>query len=277
MRGLVSNILNPFIVYIILYDFFKVKGNMYIGKGGLVFMLSKFYRGLKLWNGKKLVFLKLNFISRLELYSAMLDFTFGFGTNEQYRKILANSTKDNGDYNIPGPKVILTEMVRVLGLGLGSVVSANISKYMSMFDKILDRKAMYDIEDANEFKDVPIFSGFKNHIDRYLQLVEEPEGIPVLRLAENLCQLDIDSVFDKSRHNVLVIAKVGEMSMKGLNKLAKENDIMYGSSTTESTYTALDSMASLVKSNLGLVSTNLDKIHNGTYKAPPSMDDYASA
>jgi hypothetical protein len=28
---------------------------------------------------------------------------------------------------------------------------------------------------------------------------------------------------------------------------------------------------------LGLVSTNLDKIHNGTYKAPPSMDDYASA
>nr|UPW42227.1 MAG: putative RNA dependent RNA polymerase [Xinjiang mito-like virus 72] len=277
MRGIVQNVLNPFIVYIILFDFFKVKGNLYMGTGNLVSSLSRFYRGLKLWNGKKIISLSLRFMPRLKLYSAMLDFSFGFGTNEQYRQILGSCTVNNGDYNIPGPKEILTEMVRVLGLGLGSVVSANISKSMSIFDKIISRKADFNITDANEFKDVPIFTGIKNQVERYLQLVQDPAAMPVLELAENLCQLDIDAIFNKDRNKIMIQARVAEISMRGLNKLSKENDIMYGSSTTESTYTALDSMGNIVKSTMGLVSTNLNKIQNGTYQEAPSMADYLSA
>jgi hypothetical protein len=71
-RGLVHNVLNPFIVYTILFDFFKVKQNIYIGTGDLISSLTEFYQCTKLIVGKKSIFLSRKFSTRLKLFSLNL-------------------------------------------------------------------------------------------------------------------------------------------------------------------------------------------------------------
>jgi hypothetical protein len=53
--------------------------------------------------------------------------------------------------------------------------------------------------------------------------------------------------------------------MKGLRMLGKEDDIYYGSSTTESTYTANSSLHIALKSTLAVALDDLERIGNGTY------------
>lgn len=50
VKGLVEQLRNPFIVYTILYDFFKVKGNVYLFGGSILSLVVRLYKGV-LYNG----------------------------------------------------------------------------------------------------------------------------------------------------------------------------------------------------------------------------------
>ena len=53
--------------------------------------------------------------------------------------------------------------------------------------------------------------------------------------------------------------------MKGLKAVGKEDDIYYGSSTTESTYTSNSSLHIALKSTMAVALNDLDAISNGSY------------
>jgi hypothetical protein len=46
LKGIISNLKNPQIVYTILYDYFKIKKNLYLGKDSLVKMISHLYKSI---------------------------------------------------------------------------------------------------------------------------------------------------------------------------------------------------------------------------------------
>jgi hypothetical protein len=52
--------------------------------------------------------------------------------------------------------------------------------------------------------------------------------------------------------------------MKGLQALGKEDDIYYGSSTTESTYTSNSSLHIALKSTMAVALDDLNRISNGS-------------
>jgi len=276
MRGLVKNILNPFIVYTIFFDYFKIKGNMYIMSFGLISFLQRFYQCTNLWNGKRYVFHSQKFVPRLELFALVLNHSFGFASYDLIRKLLGQASSSNGDYVIPSQGYAAVELQRVLGLGLGQILSSNIRKTMQIFNNLIEHKINYKIEDLNEFSNIPVFDGLINHIQASISLLQKLEtGLPVLQVARHLCELNIDSIFNKERNKILFLVKVGEMFTKGLAELAEENEIMYGSSIIESTYTALSSLGNRAKTTLVDEYDKLTKIQNQTYVAEPSMDDLA--
>jgi len=276
MRGLVKNILNPFIVYTIFFDYFKIKGNMYIMSFGLISFLQRFYQCTNLWNGKRYVFHSQKFVPRLELFALVLNHSFGFASYDLIRKLLAQASSSNGDYVVPSQGYAAVELQRVLGLGLGQILSSNIRKTMQIFNNLIEHKINYKIEDLNEFSNIPVFDGLINHIQASISILQKLEtGLPVLQVAKHLCELNIDSIFSKERNKILFLVKVGEMFTKGLAELAEENEIMYGSSIIESTYTALSSLGNRAKTTLVDEYDKLTKIQNQTYVAEPSMDDLA--
>jgi hypothetical protein len=185
MRGLVKNILNPFITFTILFDFFKIKNNCYVYGGNLVSFVRDLYSGLMIAKSKVIkvgnrkvtkvnkVVLSLSFVPRMKMFSFGLDVSFGYVTYDKIRLILANATSSNENYQVPGPSIVLDELSRVLGLGLGKVVSAGARSVLQLVKKIDSRKSLYKIDDLNDFACTPIFIGIKNHIDRLLSVAEQ--------------------------------------------------------------------------------------------------------
>lgn len=248
--------------------------------GNLVSFVRDFYSGLMLVKTKfvkkgnrkvpvlRKFIMSLAFVPRLEMFSFGLDCSFGWATEDRIRRILACATHSNENYQVPGPGAVLDELSRVLGLGLGKVVSKSASSVLNLVNRMDFYKEIYKIDDINDFRFTPIFIGIKNHIDRLLLTASEwdaSDSIPLTEVADNLCQLDIDHIFSKERSKILSLVKVGEITMKGLIALGKEDDIYYGSSTTESTYTANSSLHFAVKSTMAVALNDLDCISNGTY------------
>lgn len=102
-----------------LYDFYKLKGNVYTYHGDLVSLVNDLYRGLKLQRlvrrmlsfgpGRKPKFksfinyyyLSRKFIPRLRLFALGLDMTFSFATVQQMRSAFAELCKDASSVQFP--------------------------------------------------------------------------------------------------------------------------------------------------------------------------------
>jgi len=265
MRGLVKEITNPFIVYVILFDWFKIKGNTYTWGGDLVSFCKYLYKGLKLWNGKKYIFQSLRFVPRLERFALGLNLSFGFGSYDQWRNAIAIATVPNDSYVVPGPRESASEMRRILGLGLREVVSSGIRSSLTIYDTLVEKLPDLGLEDRNDLGKLPIFSGVLNHIRKLMKATEawDTGNVPLADVADELTVLDIDSVFAKERHKSRSLAKVGEIAMKGLAALCKQDDIMYGSSRTESTYTSGSDIHKSVEDTLAVVLKDLETIEKG--------------
>jgi hypothetical protein len=195
------------------------------------------------------------------------------------RTILSEATVLNDLYQPPqAEEEIRSEMERVLGLGMAGVVSGGALKVVSIFEKVKDENP-YDLEDLNDLRNTPVFIGIYNHIEQLFEVAQQwdQELIPVQVAAENLVQLDIKAIFNKERNKIQTLVKVGEISMMGLRALAAEQFVMYGSSTSESTYTASRTLHKSVSSTLAVATKDLKSIVDGTYAPKASVAETLSA
>nr|UPW42080.1 MAG: putative RNA dependent RNA polymerase [Inner Mongolia sediment mitovirus 5] len=267
MRGLVKNLANPFIVYTILYDFFKIKGNVYTYSGNLVSLVKLFYRGLKFWNGKRNIYLSLNFVPRLELFTYGLDIAFGFVTEQTSRRLLCLATATNELYPIPSGEIILREIRRVFSLGISKQVTDTFAKTYKSFDSLKDNISFYGTKDVNDLRFTSVFWGFYNHLESVLNVAQDwdDSNITLTQAAENLVQMDISSVFSKDRSKWLSLVNIGKAAQIGFDHLNKQTNIMYGSSVTESTFTGVNSIYKGIESTTSVVMMDMKRISKGEY------------
>jgi hypothetical protein len=281
----VNDIQNPAIVYTSLFDYFVVKKSVYTYSGNLVSLVCEFYKGLKLFKTKvvkrvvrggpgKVAMTKSCYISvgrirsKLEYFAFTLRNCFGLLTYDEMRNRFAIASASNSFYTVPGPEVILSGLDRVLDRGLSKVVSGSLRGVVTLYEKIVDESAILQVETLNGLRILPVFNGIKNHIDRVFDVASswDSKELTLSEVSKNLVQLDIEKIFTLERGEILSIVSIGSVSMKGFRHLGDEMSIIYGSSTTESTYTADRSLSKSVERTLSVLINDINVIDRGEFK-----------
>jgi len=134
MKGVIDNISNIFIIFQILFDYFMVKGNMYIAKANLAFVVVEILRvvqlrsqGLETVRGFKAMF------SQLEPLAVFMRIKFDLASYDEIRNYLAKNVRNNDIYMLPGRQVVRDEISRVMSLALLSTAWSSSRKLSTFF------------------------------------------------------------------------------------------------------------------------------------------------
>jgi hypothetical protein len=131
LKGIGNNIDNPFIVYTILFDYFIVKGNLYLSRSSVISLVIRLYNNLifKTYHKKKLVktisFHNEYLRAKLLMLDLSMRFSLNLITDCKLREYLAITYKNQDWYFIPNESTILkTEVLRVLGISIWPAIQA---------------------------------------------------------------------------------------------------------------------------------------------------------
>jgi hypothetical protein len=289
LKGIIHNFKNPFVVFIILYDYFKIKNNLYTSKLNLVDLLHRLYFKFGIDKNKrinisvnkntKLIFLNLS-RSKLKMIKALslsLDIDFGYYNYDKLRNLFAILVT-NESYPLPGEGVALLEYKRILSQGMAGIVGKINNSIINNPDLLLNK---FDVIDKNELSDNPIFISIYNTIVRSWKIVQSwdlSDSIILHNASKEIQDLDIESIFNKDRNKIRSLMTVGSIVRGGFRILNQTDEIYYGSSTTESTFTAPND---LIKSlQLNFSNDLLESVMNNKWKshnAEEATQSYISA
>jgi hypothetical protein len=129
LNGLVKNLSNPFIIYTTLFDYFVIKGNMYLYKKSILDMVCSLYRGKSFAGIPSYTQKRLN--SMLRTFSWGLKLALDRLTYDSIRTILARASHLNEFYVLPGAEIARLEIKRILANGLSLSVYNKTSKIKS--------------------------------------------------------------------------------------------------------------------------------------------------
>jgi hypothetical protein len=271
VRGIISNFKNPYIVYTILYDFYKIKLNPYLSNNSLLGSLLAVYRGLYLIKGKKKYFpvRKWSSISkRLKTFSSILDITFGHENDQSIRRIFTENIISE-IYMIPSFKDSLLQIKEILSTGLGKLLSSNVGKVSSWQFKIIDH---YEDKNRNNLINYPTFVGLYNYIEDIKSRTRKWKGSEeISELVQDLNVLDIDNLFNKERNKFNSLLTIGKSLEVGFSNINSLQEIMYGSATVESSLTPKGMQLWFAKS---ISKDVMQKIIEGTWEEPKPQMDY---
>lgn len=281
MNGIVENINNPFIVMVNLYDFYKVKGNYLGSTKNLPCILSSLYKGLSLKLSKR--FNNSRFKMKIYTFHKSLDYSFGYLTYDSLRELLCLNIT-NEQFMIPEGQLIHKIYDEVVVQGMGSSVKNSMASLSGLASKVIDGKTIYDLEDPNELRNYPIFKGIVNYINNYKDSVSkwDVNSSNYRQKSKELLMLNIDNVFGKERNKTLELLNTGKIFSLGFKKINETDEIMYGSSIGESSFSYSSDLFNLISNNYSISLNKLDQLDKGTYtenkvKTPQSAyDAYAN-
>jgi len=267
LGGILRNINNPNIVFTVLYDYFKIKGNyLPSSTNSLVDLVNSLYHKLIIRNNK---YFKLSnsMITSLQNFSLMLDVIFGYYSYDKIRNLFARNITTL-DYNIPNDDTILSELKRVLSHGLRSrLLEMNVKLINS--PKTLISK--FDIEDKNLLNNNPIFLAIYNTLSRFKDIKLEDLN-DLHNISKEICDLNIDSIFNKERNKIQSLIEIGKILKDGFKYINSTTEVYYGSATLTDSFT-LEGTGKIIMSNLK--TSELTDIIEGTY-SEPQIGGYAS-
>jgi hypothetical protein len=178
LKGIINNFKNPYTVFLILYDYFKIKGNLFIFKFSLVDLVRRLYYKFPFVMLKKIKFLVNNeqkfkikkkivmlnisrgTLRRIEGLSLSLDIDFGFYTYDKLRNLFTKFIT-NDLYHIPNESTALLEYKRILSVGMAGIVGKINNNIINNPDLLLSK---FEVEDKNLLVDNPIFLSIYNTI-----------------------------------------------------------------------------------------------------------------
>jgi hypothetical protein len=194
--------MNPYIVFMMLFDYFFIKGNVYIASGTLLSIVCRFYKYTELRElNKSKRFVRIprrginSTFSLLYPFCFTLKQIFGFNTLDDQRSFLGMYTK-NSEYSVPTSSAVIQEEIsRVYKGALLGMVYNSIRKTNRLFDKIMNLSLTLKIT-IDTFLQLPIFNAIYNHI---VSLVNISKGFSRDKLSLNeavrtLLLLDIDAI-----------------------------------------------------------------------------------
>jgi hypothetical protein len=187
----------------------------------------------------------------------MLDIIFGYYSYDSLRKLFSmNITNEN--YMIPDERTILLELKRILSKGLATrILQMNLKIIMS--PKVLLEK--FTVSDKNDLRFNPVFLAIYNTITKFRNI--ELEDLNDLHnISKEICDVNIDSIFNKDRNKIQSLIEIGKILRDGFKLVNNTQEVYYGSSTLEDSYT-LNGIGAILKKNLSTL--ELDQIVQGTY------------
>jgi len=292
LKGIINNFMVPHVVFIILYDYFKIKGNLYLSKYNLVELLFRLYYKFSIIkntnktikkNSLKKIIPKMNFISlnknKLIMIKALglsLDIDFGYYSYDKLRNLFTILVK-NDDYPIPGEGVALLEYKRILSQGMAGIIGKINNSIINNPDLLLSK---FEIEDKNLLSDNPIFLSIYNTIKQSWLIVQTwdlSDDIILHNASKEIQDLDIENIFNKDRNKIRSLMTIGSIIRGGFRILNNTHEIYYGSSTTESTFTAPNDLIKSLQLNFN--NDVLESIMRNEWKEPLKQDisSYISA
>jgi len=286
VKGIFSNLYNPFIVFTILYDYFKIKENAYFSKLTLVNLVVKLYYKLsvpalkkghyiKFNNKLKYRFLTINknVYNKLQNYSLALDINFGNFSYEKLRKLFTNLIS-NDNYVIPNERVALLEYKRILLDGMANVVGNMNRNILNVPGEFLNK---FPEQDKNNLACHPLFISVYNCLRRMwdkVKIYKDQEGLCLHSLSKEISDLNIESIFNKDRNKIQSLLLIGNILNLGFKRVNQTDEIYYGSSWTESTFTAGTDL--IYRTQMSFNLSEFDKVFDGTWKKARTADDYIS-
>nr|UPW42058.1 MAG: putative RNA dependent RNA polymerase [Xinjiang mito-like virus 40] len=223
-RGIVDCIINPFQVYTILYDYFKIKNNLYSSSLTLLDLVITFYSGLRILvydkkNKTKFRFIPISQKRRLELrtFSALLDYTFGYANYENIRNIFCSYVR-NDNYVIPYPKVVRSEINRILGDGLAQITLNNAYATTSWLKTL--KSNLYEGDETDLGTD-PLFISVLSSLKRLIEGIDKFDFTQIDLLLSNkaFSGLNVESIFSNKRNKILEVIEIGKSFRKGFDDL----------------------------------------------------------
>jgi hypothetical protein len=168
LKGIITNFKNPFIVFLILYDYFKIKRNLYLCSFSLVDLLNRLYFKFPFTQYNKklkkdsLTFLNIskNKLKMVKDLSLSLDIDFGYYCYDKLRSLFCILVT-NEQYQIPGEGVALLEYKRILSQGMAGIVGKINNNVINNPDLLLSK---FDVEDKNLLNNHPMFIAIYNTI-----------------------------------------------------------------------------------------------------------------
>jgi hypothetical protein len=228
-KGIIHNFRNQFIVFTILYDFYKVKNNLYVSKHSLCKVVSNLYFKfkfdewkLKIKNRKKTFKLKSTILtlnlkerSKVKSFSLALDLTFNHYSYDKLREYFALNTVKRSEYMLPTVEVARSEMERVLLAGLASTIR----KFNNtIFD---DPFKFFKEEQRKDAENFPIFTAMFNQVSSSWDLLTlyKNKKLSMYEVSKKLSLLDMESTFNKDRNIIMSLVNVGTIARRGFYKL----------------------------------------------------------
>jgi hypothetical protein len=227
IKGIIHNFNNHYIVFSILYDYFKIKNNQYYSKYSISKIVKNLYykfifesfikKDKKFIKISKVLNLSKRNYSKLQNFGLALDIQFGFATYDKLRTYFVNMVKWDM-YVITNEKVMRSEYERILSYGMANMIRKfNTSIYLSpklVFDKFSE-------EDRVDCEYFPIFSALYNQTNNAWNESKKYSigSSSVIDFAKNLSALNVDSIFNKDRNIIQSVINVGTIAKKGFHTL----------------------------------------------------------
>jgi len=291
LKGIINNFENPFIVFLILYDFFKIKGNQYLLSFSLVDLLRRLYykfpftsinkstkskKNSKNFSKRRSYWLTISKrkLLNIKALSLSLDIDFGYYNYDKLRNLFTILVT-NDKYPIPGERVALLEYRRILSQGMAGIVGKINKSIINNPDLLLSK---FEVEDKNALNDNTLFIAIYNSIKRSWKIVQSwdlSDSVILHNASKEIQDLDINAIFNKDRNKIQSLMTVGTIIKDGFDLLNATDEIYYGSSTTESTFTAPNDIIKSIQLNFN--NSMLDNVMKGKWQAPRTEQDILSA
>jgi len=277
-NGIVNNYKNPFVVLVILYDYFKVKNNYYGSHKDLVAVTLSLYRVLSKKLGVK--FQNSKFKGKLQTFRTALDHLFGYATYDSMRSMLANNIK-NELYMLPTIQAMHQEIDGIVNIGMVGSIRNGSNSLQSLFKSIINLNTeendstYYHFEDANELRFYPILDGLIGYVKRYNEALEKWDltNLNIRQVSKDLLTLNVEALFQEERNHTLEILNAAKIFSTAFKVINETDEIYYGSATVDSTWSTGQDLLRYSKFS-STYSNSFDemlKLRQGDYKPPAPM------
>lgn len=237
LKGIISNFNDHRIVYSILYDYFKIKENLWLSNFSLVELIGQLYKSTYIFSkpkkskskkdGKKLppkkIWLSLNrkMYKQIMSLKLALDITFNYITYENFKKAWISNVNYEELHCPPNLKIGLFELKRILIGGLASsVFKGDLPIFKRPRELIVDN--FEDTYDSKSLVPHPQFLGLFNNLVNKLTVLDrfkDHGGIGLYNAAKSLSAINYKTIYNKDKEKLIPVLEMGKLITKSFNIL----------------------------------------------------------
>jgi len=214
LKGIANNIDNPFIVFTILFDYYIIKGNMYLSRFNIINLVIRLYNNLtfKYFVKGKLVkqvsFSKSYLRAKLLMLDLSMRISLDLATPTQIRMYMCKVLVNQDWYFIPEDNTVLKkEFFRVLGVS----IYPSIQEGLNNLSKLKRRFTQYwalSFNEPNKLILFPLFHAINNWVKELEQFTNDYNSgkinnLTLFELSKLVNFLDINELFmwDRNFHS----------------------------------------------------------------------------